>query len=73
VARVDRSGIRGGFFARKSGQLMPHDLAGEAQVPRWSFTALTTIEVPLLSLRVCQPVRYRGVSGAGGGSSGERE
>src|SRR3954468_21201085 len=34
---------------RKSGKLMPHDLAGEAQVLRWSVAALTTIEVPVLT------------------------
>jgi glutathione S-transferase len=28
---------------------MPRDLAGEAQVLRWSFAALNTIEVPLLT------------------------
>src|SRR5499427_997964 len=38
------------YLARKSGKLMPRDLAGEAQVLRWSFTALTTIEVPVLTL-----------------------
>jgi glutathione S-transferase len=38
------------YLARKSGKLMSHDLAGEAQVLRWSFAALTTIEVPVLSL-----------------------
>jgi glutathione S-transferase len=38
------------YLARKSGKLMPHDLAGESQVLRWCFTALTTIEVPVLSL-----------------------
>jgi glutathione S-transferase len=38
------------YLARKSGRLMPRDLAGEAQVLRWSFAALTTIEVPVLSL-----------------------
>ncbi|HEX2735721.1 MAG TPA: glutathione S-transferase family protein [Polyangiaceae bacterium] len=38
------------YLARKSGKLMPNDLAGEAQVLRWSVTALTTIEVPVLSL-----------------------
>ena len=38
------------YLARKSGKLIPHDLAGEAQVLRWCFTALTTIEVPVLSL-----------------------
>jgi glutathione S-transferase len=38
------------YLARKHGKLMPRDLAGEAQVLRWSVTALTTIEVPVLSL-----------------------
>jgi glutathione S-transferase len=38
------------YLARKTGKLMPHELAGEAQVLRWCFTALTTIEVPVLSL-----------------------
>lgn len=37
------------YLARKSGRLMPRDAAGEAQVLRWSITALTTIEVPVLS------------------------
>ncbi len=37
------------YLARKSGKLMPRDLAGEAQVLRWSFAALSTIEVPLLT------------------------
>ena len=38
------------YLARKTGKLMPHDLAGESQVLRWSVAALTTIEVPVLSL-----------------------
>lgn len=38
------------YLARKSGKLMPSDLAGEAQVLRWSVAALNTIEVPMLSL-----------------------
>jgi glutathione S-transferase len=38
------------YLARKSGKLMPRDLAGEAQVLRWSFAALNTIEVPVLTL-----------------------
>jgi glutathione S-transferase len=38
------------YLARKSGKLMPHDLAGEAQVLRWSLVALNTIEVPMLAL-----------------------
>jgi len=47
---VSESGAILLYLARKSGKLMPHDLAGEAQVLRWSFTALTTIETPVLSL-----------------------
>jgi glutathione S-transferase len=38
------------YLARKSGKLMPQDLAGEAQVMRWSIAALSSIEVPVLSL-----------------------
>ncbi|HWO18692.1 MAG TPA: glutathione S-transferase family protein [Kofleriaceae bacterium] len=38
------------YLARKSGKLMPHDLAGEAQVLRWSVAALNSIEVPVLTL-----------------------
>jgi len=47
---VSESGAILLYLARKTGKLMPHDLAGEAQVLRWSVTALTTIEVPVLSL-----------------------
>ena len=46
---VSESGAILLYLARKSGQLMPRDLAGEAQVLRWCFAALTTIELPLLS------------------------
>jgi glutathione S-transferase len=38
------------YLARKTGKLMPRDLAGEAQVLRWSVAALSTIEVPVLTL-----------------------
>ena len=38
---VSESGAILLYLARKSGKLMPHELAGEAQVLRWSFTALT--------------------------------
>ena len=38
------------YLARKTGKLLPRDPAGEAQVMRWSVAALTTIEVPVLSL-----------------------
>ncbi len=47
---VSESGAILLYLARKSGELMPADLAGEAQVLRWSFTALNTLELPLLSL-----------------------
>ncbi len=47
---VSESGAILLYLARKTGKLMPRDLAGEAQVLRWSFTALTTIEVPVLTM-----------------------
>src|SRR3954466_12727332 len=47
---VSESGAILLYLARKSGKLMPPDLAGEAQVLRWSFTALNTVELPVLSL-----------------------
>jgi len=47
---VSESGAILLYLARKTGKLMPRDLAGESQVLRWSVTALTTIEVPVLSL-----------------------
>ena len=46
---VSESGAILLYLARKSGKLMPHDLAGEAQVLRWCFAALNTIEQPALS------------------------
>lgn len=47
---VSESGAILLYLARKTGKLMPRDLAGEAQVLRWSIAALTSIEVPVLSL-----------------------
>ena len=38
------------YLARKSGKLMPHHLAGEAQVLRWSIAALSSVEVPVLAM-----------------------
>jgi glutathione S-transferase len=40
------------YLARKSGRLMPADPAGEAQVMRWSFAAMNTVEPPVLGLLV---------------------
>lgn len=48
-AAVTESGAILLYLARKSGKLMPRDLAGEAQVLRWSIAALSTIEVPVLT------------------------
>lgn len=40
------------YLAKKSGRLISGDQAGEAQVVRWCFAALTTVEAPLQSLMV---------------------
>jgi glutathione S-transferase len=40
------------YLAQKSGRLIPSDAAGQAQVLRWCFAALNSVEVPLLSLLV---------------------
>ena len=37
------------YLARKTGKLMPRDLAGEAQVLRWTVAALNSVEVPVLA------------------------
>jgi glutathione S-transferase len=47
---VTESGAIVLYLARKSGKLLPRDLAGEAQVLRWIVAALNTIELPVLSL-----------------------
>jgi glutathione S-transferase len=38
------------YLARKTGKLWSRDLAGEAQILRWTVAALNTIEMPVLSL-----------------------
>ena len=40
------------YLAKKSGRLIPADTAGEAQVMRWCFAAMNTVEPPLQSLLV---------------------
>lgn len=40
------------YLARKSGRLIPADLAGEAQVTRWCFVAMNSLELPLMSALV---------------------
>jgi glutathione S-transferase len=38
------------YLAKKSGRLIPADRVGEAQVLRWCFAAVNSVEPPLLSL-----------------------
>jgi len=40
------------YLAKKSGRLIPGDHAGEAQVMRWCFAAMNSVEPPLQSLLV---------------------
>ena len=40
------------YLAKKAGKLIPRDAAGEAQVLRWSFAAMNSVEIPLLSLLI---------------------
>jgi glutathione S-transferase len=47
---VTESGAIVLYLARKSGTLMPRELAGEAQVLRWSVAALNSVEVPVLTM-----------------------
>lgn len=47
---VSESGAIVLYLARKNRRLIPADRAGRAQVERWSFAALSTIEPPLQNL-----------------------
>ncbi|MBX3226847.1 MAG: glutathione S-transferase family protein [Labilithrix sp.] len=38
------------YLARKTGKLIPGDLAGEMQVVRWCLAAVNTVELPLMCL-----------------------
>jgi glutathione S-transferase len=49
---ISESGAIVLYLAKKSGRLIPKDQAGEAQVTRWCFAALNSVEVPLLALQV---------------------
>ncbi len=40
------------YLAKKSRRLIPSDLSGEAQVVRWCFAAMNSVEPPLISLMV---------------------
>jgi glutathione S-transferase len=45
------------YLAKKAGQLIPKDPAGEAQVVRWCLAAMNTVEFPLLALQVMNFVK----------------
>jgi glutathione S-transferase len=38
------------YLAKKAGKLIPADAAGEAQVVRWCFAAMNSVELPLMSI-----------------------
>lgn len=40
------------YLAKKTGKLIPRDLAGESQVVRWCFAAMNSLEIPLMSLQM---------------------
>jgi glutathione S-transferase len=45
------------YLAKKAGQLIPKDPAGETQVVRWCLAAVNTVELPLLALQVMNFVK----------------
>ncbi len=54
------------YLAKKAGKLIPSDPAGEAQVLRWCFAAMNSVELPLLNLMLIDwakkedgPTRHR--------------
>jgi len=50
------------YLAKKSGKLIPPDSAGEAQVVRWCFAAMNSVELPLLSLLLMDWMKTDGAS-----------
>lgn len=38
------------YLAKKTGKLMPSDLASESQVVRWCFVAMNSLEIPLMNI-----------------------
>jgi len=50
------------YLAKKAGKLIPSDPAGEAQVVRWSFAAMNSIELPLMSILMLDWVKDDGCS-----------
>lgn len=50
------------YLAKKAGRLIPHDLAGEAQVLRWCFAAMNSLEMPLMSIAMLDWTKGEGCS-----------
>jgi glutathione S-transferase len=50
------------YLAKKAGKLIPPDVAGEAQVVRWCFAAMNSVELPLLSLLIMDWMKDEGSS-----------
>src|SRR5437868_359842 len=48
------------YLAKKAGKLIPSDPAGEAQVLRWCFAAMNSIELPLMSILMLDWVKDDG-------------
>jgi glutathione S-transferase len=48
---ISESGAILVYLANKTGKLIAKDPAGEAQVLRWCFAALSSVEIPLLALQ----------------------
>ena len=38
------------YLAKKAGKLIPTDVAGEAQVVRWCFATMNSVELPLVNI-----------------------
>lgn len=49
------------YLAKKTGKLIPIDLAGEAEVVRWCFAAMNSVELPMLNIQLLD----FGIGGAG--------
>src|SRR5450755_419135 len=50
------------YLAKKAGKLIPSEPAGEAQVVRWCFAAMNSVELPLLSILLIDWAKDAGCS-----------
>ena len=48
------------YLAKKAGKLIPSDPAGEAQVLRWCFAAMNSVELPLMNILMLDWVKDDG-------------